>query len=115
MRRFSPGLHAALMVAALLMVGLVATPAAQAALVFDGSPGSGAPPATLGGYTMVPSPQDARPDDVAVTDAPATRTSSFSFDTPALLRTIAAGATRGPAGGRAAPTRVASTLTRQVG
>lgn len=69
-------------------VALAVAPAAQAALVFDGSPGSGAPPATLGGFTMVPSPQDARANFTAVTTAPATPTSSFSFDRTMSLRTI---------------------------
>jgi hypothetical protein len=74
-------------------VALVVVPAAQAALVFDGSPGSGAPPATLGGYTMVPSPQDTRANFTKVTTAPATATSSFSYDRTMGLLTI------GPTGG----------------
>jgi hypothetical protein len=74
-------------------VALVVVPAAQAALVFDGSPGSGAPPATLGGFTMVPSPQDTRANFTTVTTAPATPTSSFSFSKTMSLRTIGSYAT----------------------
>jgi hypothetical protein len=88
MKRCSFALRALLVAAPFLVAGLAAAPAAQAALQFDGSPGSGAPPSTLGGYTMVPSPQDTRSDMTSVTDAPATATSSFSFDQPLELRTI---------------------------
>jgi hypothetical protein len=45
--------------------------AADAAVVFDGSPGSGAPPATLGGYQMTPFPSDTRPIETLVSDIPA--------------------------------------------
>lgn len=75
----------------LLAVGvalLVLAPSSQAGIVFDGSPGNGAPPATLGGYTMVPSPQDTRGDDSWVYDAPATPTSRFGFSEPMRLGTI---------------------------
>jgi hypothetical protein len=47
--------------AVLLGVGLVAAPAAEAGIVFDGSPGTSAPPATLGPYTMTPFAPDNRP------------------------------------------------------
>jgi len=66
----------------------VSSGAAQAALVFDGSPGSGAPPATLGGYTMSASPQDTNADFTEVSDAPATPTSSFGFEDPMQLYTV---------------------------
>jgi len=41
-------------------------------IVFDGSPGTAAPPATLGPYTMTPAPDDTRPigQDVFVTTVP---------------------------------------------
>jgi hypothetical protein len=41
---------------------MAATPAHAAPLIsFDGGPGTGAPPATLGPYTMLPFPEDTRP------------------------------------------------------
>ena len=79
MKRCSFAVRTLLAGACLFVAALGAAPVAHAALKFDGSPGSGAPPATLGGYTMVPSPQDSRGDDTFVSDAPATVTSSFSF------------------------------------
>jgi HYR domain len=88
MKRFSSGVRVVVASAAFLTVGLGAAPIAQAALQVDVSPGSGAPPATLGGYTMVPSPQDARPEPSTVMDAPATPTSSFSFGTDMGLQTV---------------------------
>jgi Ca2+-binding RTX toxin-like protein len=51
--------------------GFALTPAvADAAVVFDGSPGTGAPPATLGGYTMTAFPDDTRPEFDPVTTVP---------------------------------------------
>src|SRR5947209_20214648 len=88
MKRCSFAVRTLLAGASLLVTGLGAAPVAQAALQFDGSPGSGTPPATLGGYTMVPSPQDTREDGTSVGDAPATATSSFSFDISPELLTI---------------------------
>src|SRR5689334_1860410 len=85
-------LRAALVGATLLVAGLLATPVAEAELVVDTSPGNGAAPATLGGVTMVPSTQDACPSTGgAVTDAPATPASTFSFDSPMRLYTIGNG------------------------
>jgi hypothetical protein len=74
--------------AMLLVACLAAAPVAQADLVFDGSPGSGLPPATLGGYTMVNSPQDLRSDYSTVTDAPATPSTAFSFGSPMIVATL---------------------------
>ena len=88
MKRFWSGTRWFLASAAFLVASLGAASAAQAAVVFDGSPGSGAPPATLGGYTMTPSPQDTRADFTGVTDAPATPASSFSFDQTMQLYTV---------------------------
>lgn len=51
-------------------VSLAAAPAAQASIVFDGSPGTGAPPATLGPYTMTPFAADPRPTGEAVYTVP---------------------------------------------
>ena len=39
-------------------------------IVFDGSPGTSAPPATLGPYTMTPFGRDPRPTGTTVTDVP---------------------------------------------
>jgi HYR domain len=72
----------------MIVAGLGAAPVAQAALNFDGSPGNGVPPATFGGYTMVPSPQATGDDGTNVSDAPATATSSFSFDQSQALQTV---------------------------
>jgi hypothetical protein len=88
MKRFSSAVRTLLAGTSLLFASLAAAPAAQAALKFDGSPGSSAPPATLGGFSMVASPQDTRDDGTTVTDAPATPTSSFSFDQSQQLLTI---------------------------
>ena len=54
--------------AALLAVGMTAT--AYAGVTFDGSPGTAAPPATLGGYTMTAFGDDTRTVPGAVTTAP---------------------------------------------
>jgi len=88
MKRFTSRARAAVAGAAFFVAALAAAPAAQAALTFVGSPGAGAPPATLGEYTMVPSPQDTGTDGAVVSSAPATPTSSFSFDNPMLLYSI---------------------------
>lgn len=88
MKRCSFAVRTFLAAASLFVAGLGAAPVAQAGLKFDGSPGSGAPPATLGGYTMVPSPLDTRDDGSTVSDAPATPTSSFTFDQSQEILTI---------------------------
>ncbi len=59
----------------LLLLGLLLTAALPTTLavghaIFDGSPGTGAPPATLGPYTMVPFGPDARPVDEDVNTIP---------------------------------------------
>lgn len=51
-------------------VCLMAAPAAQAKIVFDGSPGTSAPPATLGPYTMTPFAADSRPTGETVNTVP---------------------------------------------
>jgi hypothetical protein len=63
--------------AVMLLMGLVlagGVPAVQAVghAIFDGSPGTGAPPATLGPYGMMPFGPDARPvfDDVSTIPGP---------------------------------------------
>ena len=52
------------------VLATVATSSAQAAVVFDGSPGTAAPPATLGAYTMQPFAADPRPTYSNVTTVP---------------------------------------------
>jgi hypothetical protein len=74
-------------VSVLIMAGMAA-PSAQAALKVDTSPGNGAPPPKLGGFTMGSSPQDQRANNAPVMDAPATSASSFSFDQPVTLLTV---------------------------
>jgi hypothetical protein len=61
--------------------------AAQAAVVFDGSPGSGPAPATLGGYAMTSFPADTRDDYTEVTDA-AAPSGSLTFGQSMGLYTI---------------------------
>lgn len=60
-RSVPPAMLSLLTVAVLGGVGLVAAPAAEAGIVFDGSPGTSAPPATLGPYSMTPFAPDTRP------------------------------------------------------
>ncbi len=66
----------ALAAALVATVALAAAPlqASQAAggIIFDGSPGSAAPPATLGPYTVTPFPPDPQPVMNWATDVPAT-------------------------------------------
>ncbi len=88
MKRFSSRVRAGLGAAAFVVVSMGAAQAAQAAVQFDGSPTSGAPPATLGGFTMVPSPQDTRADGSNVTDPPATASSSFALSPSTVLETV---------------------------
>lgn len=45
----------------LLFIAITLSLAVKAGIVFDGSPGTGAPPPTLGGLTMIPVPVDNRP------------------------------------------------------
>jgi hypothetical protein len=46
------------------------TTCTQGSITFDGSPGTAAPPATLGPYTMTPFGDDARPEFGTVSDVP---------------------------------------------
>src|SRR3954452_2591883 len=78
-----------------IVVGIAASlalvPAAQAAVVFDGSAGSRAAPASLRGWALGASPQDEQATLELVNDAPAPADMSFAFDEYASLRTIGAG------------------------
>ncbi|HEV7807508.1 MAG TPA: hypothetical protein VGO80_16935 [Solirubrobacteraceae bacterium] len=76
-----------LVVPAALVAGwlIVASPA-PAAVVFDGGPGSGAAPDSLGPYAVNPYPADTRPSDVVHT-APAP-SASLGFSRPMSLRRI---------------------------
>jgi hypothetical protein len=67
----------------------IATPA-LAGVTFDGSPGSAAPPATLGGYTMTPFGDDVRSQFSTVTTAPGP-TGDITFDNSVTLYTAGSG------------------------
>ena len=54
--------------AALIVFSFSALAQGNPNIVFDGAPGTNPPPATLGGYTMVPFAPDARPDFTIVND-----------------------------------------------
>ncbi|MCP4639185.1 MAG: DUF11 domain-containing protein [bacterium] len=58
---------------------LAATMPVSAAVIFDGSPGTNAPPATLGGYTMTPFPFDPRPFHMSVTTVPTPGGADIAF------------------------------------
>jgi len=76
---------------ATLVALTIAASAARAAVVFDGSPGTAAPPATLGPHTMTPFASDARPVLADVSSVPSPLGGSLGF-TPALNhRTIGNG------------------------
>ena len=62
---------------------LAAAPAAQAAIVFNGSPGTGSPPATLGGYPMTAFGADSRPLNTDVTTVTSPIEGNVAFN-PAL-------------------------------
>lgn len=68
----------------------IVTPA-TAAVVFDGSPGTEPPPATLGPYTMTAFPDDPRPIFEDVSDVPSPLGGSVLFDIPRNHRRIGAG------------------------
>jgi hypothetical protein len=89
-----------------IVASLALAPATQAAVVFDGSPGNGAAPATLGGWALVASPQDDRANFELVDNAPATVDTSFTFDSFVSLRTIGAGWISAPWAGGAYRGRV---------
>ncbi|MCZ7554853.1 MAG: T9SS type A sorting domain-containing protein [Bacteroidia bacterium] len=50
------------MILCMVLFITIAVPSLHAQIVFDGSPGTAAPPATLGPYTMMTFPADPRPD-----------------------------------------------------
>jgi hypothetical protein len=63
---------------------------AQGSIIFDGSPGTGAPPPTLGPYTMTPFAADGRALGVDVTDVPGP-TGDLLFDRNMNHRRIGSG------------------------
>lgn len=69
-RSFAATLLSVLATVVFAGVGLAAAPAAQAKIVFDGSPGTAAPPATLGPYTMTPFAADPRQTGNTVNTVP---------------------------------------------
>jgi hypothetical protein len=56
---------------AMLVALTISVGTSRAAVIFDGSPGTGPPPATLGPYTITPFPNDARPLGALVASVPA--------------------------------------------
>lgn len=75
-----------LVVAALFMVPVAA---AQGPIVFDGSPGTAAPPPTLGPYSMTPFPADGQPTGPVT--AVAGPTGPLGFDQSVDHTTVGAG------------------------
>jgi Bacterial Ig-like domain len=69
----------AALVAGMLYLGVSAMPA-MAASVVDTSPGTAAPPTTLGPYTMTPFAADSRPLFQGVSDVPAPDGGTLQFD-----------------------------------
>ena len=84
-------------VAAVLLVSVAgilgaATPVAAAGSIqFDGSPGSAAPPSTLGPFSMTPFGDDGRPTHANVTTVPAPTGGVLTFDRPAAHEKIGDG------------------------
>jgi len=74
---------------AILPLMMIAPTTAE--IIFDGSPGTDAPPATLGPYTMTPFPEDPRPLFEDVTDLPSPLGGSILFDIPMSHRRIGEG------------------------
>ena len=70
---------------------LMVVTAANAEVIFDGSPGTGPPPATLGPYTMTPFPEDPRALFEQVTDVPSPLGGAIEFDRPMTHRRIGEG------------------------
>jgi hypothetical protein len=74
---------------ALLAAGITAS--AYAGVTFDGSPGSAAPPSTLGGYTMTPFTDDTRSQFTTVTDGRTGPDGNVTFDRNMTLYTAGSG------------------------
>lgn len=89
-----------LVLAAVLVAGVVAgaapalTARADSGIVFVGTVGTGAPPATLGPYTMTPFPVDDRPTWGNVTEVPGP-TGALRFDDSMLHLRVDPDATTG--------------------
>lgn len=62
----APAALAVLMSAAPAVAAVTSAPATPGAVIFDGSPGTAAPPSTLGPYAMTPAAADPRPVDTLV-------------------------------------------------
>ena len=70
---------------------LVGSLLAQAQIVFDGSPGSGAPPATLGGYTMTAVPGSSVADNTTTISSVASPLGgTIGFSPSVITRTVPA-------------------------
>jgi hypothetical protein len=72
--------------AVVFAAGFVAMPAAQAAVVFDGSPGTASPPATLGPYSMTSFPADPQASDTNVGSVASPLGGSVAFS-PSIFHT----------------------------
>lgn len=81
--RRAPGVVAAVLVLSVVgMVGAATPVAAAGSIQFDGSPGSAAPPSTLGPFSMTPFGDDGRPTHTTVTTVPAPTGGVLTFDRP---------------------------------
>jgi hypothetical protein len=87
-RRLLRGRLAIPLVAAALVVGASPAPVAAAGIVFDGSPGTNPPPATLGGFPMTPFGPDGYGAFQLIGSVPAPGGGSVGFSEP--LTTYAA-------------------------
>jgi hypothetical protein len=77
----------AVAVITVLLLALGATPA-SAGITFDGSPGTNAPPPTLGGYGMTPFPLDGRREGVSVTSVPSPAGGDVTFDQATTVQRV---------------------------
>jgi Bacterial Ig-like domain len=80
----------AAMVAGMVYLGVSAMPAMAASIV-DTSPGTAAPPTTLGPYTMTPFAADSRPLLEDVSDVPAPDAGTLQFDRSMNHRKVGTG------------------------
>src|SRR5687768_13706855 len=87
MKRFK---FAALMAALLLAVTPLTAQATPPTITFDGGPGTAAPPATLGPYTITPFGADVQPLNTNVTTV-AGPTGTLTFSAPVSHRAVGSG------------------------
>jgi len=75
----------------LAVLALFVAPVANGAIMFDGSPGTAAPPPTLGSYTMTAFPPDPQPLSVDVTSVASPLGGDVDFSIPLSHRVIGSG------------------------